>query len=89
MTDRPEHDEATEELIAEFMTRVAALPLPKTLPDPMQLWWKARLLERRAAEHRARLPIDVIQPIEIAAGLIAAAWLLYSFLLTLLGAYGA
>jgi hypothetical protein len=80
MTNGTERDEGNEQSIAEFMTRVAALPVPVTLPDPMYLWWKAHLLQRRDAERRARLPIDVVQPIEIATGLIAAVWLFYSSL---------
>jgi hypothetical protein len=80
MTDGTERDEGNDQPIAEFMTRVAALPVTMTLPDPMYLWWKAHLLQRRDAERRARLPIDVMQPIEIAAGLIAAVWLFYSSL---------
>ncbi len=62
------------------MTRVAALPVTLTLPDPMYLWWKAQLLQSRDAERRARFPIDVMHPIEIAAGVIAAVWLFYSSL---------
>jgi hypothetical protein len=43
----------------------------------MQLWWKAQLLRRWDAERRAQLPLDLMQPVEIAAGLAAAAFLLY------------
>src|SRR5260370_9114290 len=72
MTNGTERHGADEQAIAAFMTRVAALPVTLTLPDPMYLWWKAQLLQRREAGRRARFPVDVIQPIEIAAGLLAA-----------------
>jgi hypothetical protein len=62
--------------VAAFMGRVAALPTG-AVPDPMQLWWKAQLLRRWDAERQAELPLDLMQPIEIAGGLVAAAVLLY------------
>ena len=88
MTNGIERYDADEQAIAEFMTRVAALPVSATLPDPLYLWWKAHLLQHRDAQRRARLPIDAMQPVEIAAGLIAAAWLFYSSLSHLLRPYG-
>ena len=70
--------EQDEQTIAAFMARVAALPTAATAgPDAMQLWWKAQLLRRWDAERRAQLPLDLMQPVEIAAGLAAAAFLLY------------
>lgn len=66
-----------EQAIAAFMTRVAALPTDLRSSDAMQLWWKAQLLRRWDAERRAVAPIEVMQPFEIAAGLGAAAFLLY------------
>jgi hypothetical protein len=86
MTHGTEGHELNEPAIAEFMARVAALPVTSALPDPMHAWWKAQLLERWSRERRARLPITVMQPIEIAASLIGAAWLFYSSLLYLLRA---
>jgi hypothetical protein len=86
MTQDTEGHDANEPAIAEFMARVAALLVTSTLPDPMQVWWKAQLLERWSRERRARLPITVMQPIEIAASLIGAVWLFYSSLLYLLRA---
>jgi hypothetical protein len=87
MTYGTEPEEGNEQPIAEFMTRVAALPVTVTLPDPMYVWWKAHFLQRRDEERRARLPIDVVHPIEIAAGLFAAVWLFYSSLSYLFRAY--
>lgn len=76
MTNWFELNEEDERAIAAFMARVAALPAA-VVPDAMPLWWKAQLLRRWDAERRAQLPLDVIQPFEIAAGLGAAAFLLY------------
>lgn len=73
-----ELSEQDERAIAAFMTRVASLPTAAAAgPDAMQLWWKAQLLRRWDAERRAQLPLDLMQPVEIAAGLAAAAFLLY------------
>ena len=77
MTNWFELKDDDERAIAAFMARVAALPAPMAAPDPMQLWWKAQLLRRWDAERRAHVPLDVVQPFEIAAGLGAAAFLLY------------
>lgn len=77
MTNWFELNEEDERAIAAFMARVAALPAAAVVPDALPLWWKAQLLRRWDAERRAQLPLDVIQPFEIAAGLGAAAFLLY------------
>ena len=53
----------------------------------MQVWCRAQLLERWSAERRARLPITVMRPIEIAASLIGAVWLFYSSLSYLFQVY--
>jgi hypothetical protein len=80
MTSGTQDDEAHEQAIAAFMARVSALPVTSTLADPIQVWCRAQLLERWSAERRARLPITVMRPIEIAASLIGAVWLFYSSL---------
>lgn len=77
MTNWFELKEDDDRAVAAFMARVAALPTPMVTPDAMQLWWKAQLLRRWDAERRAHVPLDVVQPFEIAAGLGAAAFLLY------------
>lgn len=77
MTNWFELGEEDEQLVAAFMSRVAALPSPAVVPDPMQLWWKGQLLRRWDAERRAQVPLDVMQPFELAGGLTAAAFLLY------------
>lgn len=76
--------DADETAVATFMSRVANLRVPdpdSRIPEPAQLWCKAKLLERWEAERRAQRPLDIMQPIEIAGGLAAAGLLLYlSFL---------
>ena len=48
-----------------------------SVQDPARLWWKAQLLKKWEAERRAQRPLDVMQPIEIAGGLVAAGLMLY------------
>jgi len=77
MTNWFEWTEEDERAVTAFMSRVAEMPAPAHEPDPMHLWWKAQLLRRWDARRRAQLPLDVMQPIEIAAGLAATAFLFY------------
>jgi hypothetical protein len=66
--------------VAAFMSRVADLGSPDSrspVPDAAALWCKAMLLRKWDAERRARRPLDIMQPIEIAGGLIAAGLLAY------------
>jgi hypothetical protein len=69
-------DADDERLVGGFMSKVAGLPGPAALPDPMQLWWKAQLLRRWDAERRVQQPLEVMERVEIAAGLVAAGLLL-------------
>jgi hypothetical protein len=84
MTEWFDLNDADEKAIAAFMSRVANLRIPdpgSRIPEAAQLWCKAKLLARWEAERRAQRPLDIMQPIEIAGGLIAAGVLLYlSFL---------
>ena len=48
-----------------------------SVQDSARLWWKAQLLKKWEAERRAQLPLDVMLPIEIAGGLVAAGLMLY------------
>ena len=74
-----ELSEAEERAIAGFMARMAAIDprgaLPR-MPEAGPLWWKAQLLRRWDAERRVQAPLDAMHPIQIAAGLAAAAMLL-------------
>jgi hypothetical protein len=69
-----------ERTVAAFMSRVATLRVPSPasrIPDAAALWSKAKLIQRWEAERRAQRPLDIMQPIEIAGGLVAAGLLLY------------
>ena len=80
MTEWLDLGEEDERAIAAFMSRVANLRIPNhesRIPTSGQLWWKAQLLKKWEAERRAQWPLDVMQPIEIAGGLVAAGLLLY------------
>ena len=78
-----------DEIIVDYMTRLAdSVPARMSqLPDPDVLWVKAQMLRRWDAERKAQTPLDVMEPIQIAAGLAAAAvlfvWSLPSLLQTL------
>jgi hypothetical protein len=64
-----------EQVVVEYMTRLAgAVPAGASrMPDPGVLWVKAQMLRRWDAERRAQAPLDVMEPVQIAAGLAAAA----------------
>jgi hypothetical protein len=67
------HDD--EQMIAEYMTRLSST-VPARLsqvPDPAVLWVKAQMLKRWDAERKAQAPLDVMEPVQVAAGLAAAA----------------
>ena len=74
-------DERDEEAVMGFMARVGALPPPPAAREgastPAQIWWKAQLLQQWDAERRVTAPIDHMQPVELAAGIVCAAFLLY------------
>jgi len=79
-----------EEIVSEYMTRLAdTVPAGVSrVPDPSVLWVKAQMLRRWDAERKAQMPLDVMEPVQIAAGLAAAAvlfvWSLPSLLQALL-----
>jgi hypothetical protein len=77
MTGWPGRNEETDEVVAAFMVRVASLPVTFRVQDPLRLWWKAQLLRKWDAERRAQLPLDAMQSIELAGGLVAAGLMLY------------
>ena len=68
-----------EQAIAAFMTTVAGTAPDATphLLDADVLLVKAQLLRRWDAERRVQAPLDAIEPIQIIAGLAAAALLLF------------
>lgn len=67
------HDD--EQVIVEYMNTLAnAVPWRTSqVPDPDILWVKAQMLRRWDAERKAQAPLDVMEPVQIAAGLAAAA----------------
>jgi hypothetical protein len=73
-------DREEEQAVAAFMARVADLRIPdpgSRLPAAAELWCKAKLLRKWEAERRAQWPLDIMQRVEIAGGLVAAGLLLY------------
>ena len=80
MTEWFDLDREEEQAVAAFMSRVAGLRIPNPqsrIPDPAELWCKATLLRKWEAERRVQRPLDIMLPIEIAGGLVAAGLLLY------------
>ena len=77
MVERTTLSEDDERAVAAFMARVAALPAPATLRDPSHLWWTGQLVRRWDAERQAQQPLEVMERVEIVAGLAAAAGLLF------------
>ena len=74
--------------IAAFMKRVAdAVPghLP-SLPNADAVWLKAQLLRRWDVERKVQLPLDIMEPVQLAAGLAMASLLLVWSLPSLLEA---
>jgi len=71
---------AEERMLQAFMRRLEATAAADTprLADASVLWLKARLLQRWEAERQIRRPIELMEPIEIAAS-VAAAMLLLSW----------
>src|SRR5688572_32878075 len=67
-----------EAAIAAFMNRLAAAP-PRhdlALPEAELVWLKAQLLRRWDAERRAEIPLDIMEPVQIAGGLAVAGLLM-------------
>jgi len=64
-----------EQRVAEYVRGLARTVPPgmSQAPDPAMLWVKAQMLRRWDEERRAQAPLDVMEPVQIAAGLAAAA----------------
>jgi hypothetical protein len=80
MTDWFELTDDEERAVSAFMSRVANVRIPdpeSRIPVSNALWWKAKLLDRWDAEQRVQWPLDIMQPIEIAGGLVAVGLLFY------------
>jgi hypothetical protein len=66
-----------ERAVAAFMSRLEAAPIGSVqLPTAEVVWWKARLLARWDAERKVQKPLDMMELVQFAAGLVAAGLLL-------------
>jgi hypothetical protein len=65
-----------EQTVARFMSHLAALSAEGCAIDPMRLWWKAQLLQRRDAARRAQLPLDVMEAVHMAVAAAMAGFIL-------------
>jgi hypothetical protein len=66
-----------EKALAAFMKRLAATLVGEAqVPSADVVWHKARLLARWDAERKVQKPLDVMEPVQIVAGLVAAVLLL-------------
>ena len=76
-------------VVAEYMNRLANVSPAKVsqMPDASVMFVKAQMLRRWDAERKAQAPLDVMEPIQIAAGIAAAVvlfvWSLPSLIQTL------
>ncbi len=59
--------------VSAWMEEFSRMPIERPLPDPTEIWWKTRLIERWEAERRAAAPVEKMQRAEVTAGLIAFA----------------
>ena len=64
-----------ERIVTEFMSRLASRPVPASpvLTGHSAIWWKAQLLRRWDAQREAVKPLAVMEPIQLLAGIAAAA----------------
>jgi len=73
-------DTAVQEdpIVAAFMDRLRTAPLDvlPRMPGADVLWLKARLIRQWDAQRKVRRPLDVMEPLELAAGVMAAGLLL-------------
>jgi hypothetical protein len=67
------HDD--EQVVVDYMKKLANTVPTRTsqVSDAGVLWVKAQMLRRWDAERKAQAPLDVMEPLQIAAGLAAAA----------------
>jgi len=78
-----------EQAVVDYMAslaRAATLETPR-LPDANVLWVKAQILRHWDEERKAQAPLDLMEPVQVFAGLAAAAVLLAWSLPSLLRAF--
>jgi hypothetical protein len=76
MTKWFEPGEDEERAIKAFMAQVTSLPLTTPMRDAMPLWWRAQVVKRWDAERHAQAPLEIMERVEIVAGIAAATVLL-------------
>jgi hypothetical protein len=76
MTKWFELGEDEERAVKAFMAQIASLPVTAPMRDAMPLWWRAQLVKRWDAERHAQAPLEIIERVEIVAGIAAATVLL-------------
>jgi hypothetical protein len=63
-----------ERIVAAWMSRMAAAPLPPAhIPDAAAIWWQAQLRQRAEARRRAERPIEVMEWVQLGAAAATAA----------------
>jgi hypothetical protein len=55
---------------AAWMSRLVSSGDAGALPDPAVIWWKARLLERQAAQARVARPIAIAQWLSLVVAVV-------------------
>ena len=78
MDSRMDMTDVEERVVAAFMDRLrtATLSVSPHIPGADVLWLKSRLIRQWDAQRKVRRPIDVMEPVELAAGVMAAGLLL-------------
>ena len=68
-----------EQALTAFMRQLRQLPLDATprIASADVLWLKLQLIRRWDAQRKARLPLDIMEPVEIAVTAVAAMLLLF------------
>ena len=66
-----------EQHLAAYMSRLSGVaPKNAQVPNADLLWVKAQMLRRWEVERKVLAPLDLMEPVQIAAGLVAAGVLL-------------
>ncbi|HEY7169411.1 MAG TPA: hypothetical protein VH417_01120 [Vicinamibacterales bacterium] len=77
-----------EPMIASWMARVAAAPVPAAqIPDAETILWQARLRQRAEDRRRAQQPIELMERIQLGAVAVTVAAVLVWSLPTLLSLF--
>ena len=67
-----------DQALSTYMARLSDSPPPEAMrvADADLLWVKAQMLLRWEVERKVQAPLDLMEPVQIAAGLVAAGVLL-------------